>query len=208
MTFHRLRPSGLALLLALSLLFAQRPAAAAGATHVSLAGATHVYLVRGIFDVSVGLDALALELRRLGVASSVYSHTQSGAVAADAISDYRSGRARRIVLIGHSMGGGAVLSVADELNDAGVPVSLLIALDPTAPGPVTANVRRAVDFYIAGSGAVLAAAPGFHGRLENIDVGGIPGMDHMAVQSMPVMHGRMIGLVESARGGFFTAAQR
>jgi pimeloyl-ACP methyl ester carboxylesterase len=201
MTFHRLRPSGLVLLLALFVLFAQRPAAAAGATHVSLAGATHVYLVRGIFDVSVGLDALAVELRRFGMASSVYSHTQSGAVAADAISDYTSGRVRRIVLIGHSMGGGAVLSVADELNDAGVPVSLLIALDPTAPGPVTANVRRAVDFYIAGSGATLAAAPDFRGRLQNIDVGRIPGMDHMAVQSMPVMHSRMIGLVESARGG-------
>ena len=201
MTFRRLRPSGLALLLALFVPFAQRPAAGARATHASLAGTTHVYLVRGIFDVSVGLDALAVELRRFGVASSVYSHTQSGAVAADAIRDYRSGSARRIVLIGHSMGGGAVLSVADELNDAGVPVTLLIALDPTAPGPVTANVRRAVDFYIAGSGATLEAAPGFRGRLQNIDVGSIPGMDHMAVQSMPVMHARMIGLVESARGG-------
>lgn len=193
MTLNRLRPSGLVWLLMLFVLFAQRPAAAAGGTHV--------YLMRGIFDVSVGLDALAMELRRAGVAASVYSPTQSDAVAEDAIRDYRSGRARRIVLIGHSLGGGAVLSAADLLNDAGVPVTLLIALDPTSSGPVTPNVRKAVNFFIAGSGAILAAAPGFHGRLQNIDVGRIPGMDHMAVQSMPVMHSRMIGLVESARGG-------
>lgn len=193
MTLHRLRPSGLVWLLVLFVLFAQRPAAAAGGTHV--------YLVRGIFDVSIGLDALAAELRRFGAEASVYSHTQSGAVAADAIRDYRSGQARRIVLIGHSLGGWAVLSVADSLNDAGVPVTLLIALDPTSSGPVAADVRKAVNFYIAGSGATLAAAPGFHGRLQNIDVGRIPGMDHMAVQSMPVMHSMMIGLVESMRGG-------
>src|SRR5690348_2978794 len=102
MTLHRLRPSGLVWLLVLFVVFAQRPAGAAAGTHVY--GGTHVYLMRGIFDVSVGLDALAVELRRFGAAASVYSPTQSGDVAADAIRDYRSGRARRIVLIGHSMG--------------------------------------------------------------------------------------------------------
>lgn len=167
----------------------------------SAAGRTHVYLMRGIFNVSVGLDALAAKLARQGLATSVYGHTDAEQVAAQAIRDYRSGRARSIILIGHSLGGGAVLSVADALNTAGVPVALLIALDSTSSGPVPPNVRRAVGFYIPASGAQLAPRPGFRGSLRNIDVGRIPGMDHMAVQSMPLMHSRVIGLVGAARGG-------
>ena len=191
MSFRRLWPCGL--VIALLVLLAQGPAAAAGRSHV--------YLMRGIFNVSVGLDALAVELRRLGVESSVYGHAESGAVASEAIRDYKSGRVRSIILIGHSLGGGGVLSVADSLNSAGVPVALLISLESSSSGPVTANVRRAVNFYIAGSGATVTAGPGFHGSLQNIDVGRIPAMDHMAVQSMPLMHSRMIGLVSAARGG-------
>jgi len=165
------------------------------------ASRTHVYLMRGIFNVSVGLDALAGELDRRGLASSVYSHTESGAVAAEAIRDYRSGKVRTIILIGHSLGGGAVFAVADALNGAHIPVALVISLESISGGPVPANVRRAVNFYISGSGAVVTAGPGFHGSLQNIDVSHVPGMDHMTVQSMPMMHRRMIGYVAAARGG-------
>ena len=35
--------------------------------------AAHVYLLRGIFNVSVGLDALAAKLGRIGIAASVYA---------------------------------------------------------------------------------------------------------------------------------------
>lgn len=189
MTLRRLWPCGLVVLF---VLFAHGPASAAGRTHV--------YLMRGIFNVSVGLDVLAARLGHLGAATSIYGPTDSDEVVADAIRDYRSGRARTIVLIGHSLGGGAVLSVADGLASAGVPVALLIALESTSSGPVPPNVRHAVSFYIPGSGAALAAGLGFHGSLQNIDVGRIPGMDHMAVQSMPLMQSRMIGLVGAARG--------
>ncbi len=195
MPSRRLWPRGLVLLFMLfapGTLFAPSAAAAAGRTHV--------YLMRGIFNVSVGLDALAGELKRLGVDCSVYGHGESGAVASEAIRDYKSGKVRTVILIGHSLGGGAVLSVADSLGSAGVPVALLIALESSSSGPVAANVRRAVNFYIAGSGAQLTAGPGFRGSLQNIDVGRIPGMDHMTVQSMPLMHRRMIGLVGAAKG--------
>ncbi|MEA3022556.1 MAG: hypothetical protein QOK01_1408, partial [Alphaproteobacteria bacterium] len=65
--------------------FANEPAAAAHR------GGTHAYLVRGIFNVSVGLDTLAGKLARMGVATSVYGHGEAGAVASEAIRDYRSG---------------------------------------------------------------------------------------------------------------------
>ena len=199
MTLRRLWPCGL---VALLVLFTLGPVSAAGRTrlHPPATGRTHVYLMRGIFNVSVGLDVLAARLGGRGVATGVYGPTDSDAVVAAAIRDYRSGRARSIILIGHSLGGGAVLSVADALANAGVPVTLLIALESTSSGPVPPNVRHAVNFYIPGSGAALAAGPGFRGSLQNIDVGRIPGMDHMAVQSMPMMQSRMIGLVGAARG--------
>jgi hypothetical protein len=190
MTLRRFWPLWPVLLL---VLFAHGPAAAAGRTHV--------YLLRGIFNVSVGLDALAAKLGRLGVETSVTGHGEAGSVASEAIRDYRSGKVRTIILIGHSLGGGGVLSMADTLNGAGVPVALLISLESSSSGPVTANVRRAVNFYVAGSGAQLAAGPGFRGSLQNINVGGVPGMDHMMIQSMPSMHQKMIGLVAAARGG-------
>jgi pimeloyl-ACP methyl ester carboxylesterase len=192
MMSRRLWPCGLAMLL---LLFAHASAAA---------GTTKAYLLRGIFNVSVGLDDLALRLNRMGIATTVAGHGESGAVAAEAIRDYRSGKVRTVILIGHSLGGSAVLSMADELNKASVPIALLIALDAGSSGPVAPNVRRAVNFYVGG--AQLAPAPGFRGSLQNINVGNIPGMTHMALQSMPLMHQKMISLVSAARGAPVLAA--
>ena len=168
--------------------------------NAAAAGRTHVYLLRGIFNVSVGLDALAQKLGRLGVAASVHGHGDGSSVASEAIADYRGGRVRSIILIGHSLGAGAVVDVAHRLNEAGVPVSLLIALDPVSSASVPPNVRRAVDYYVGGSGVPLASEPGFHGQLQNVDVGREPGMDHMAVQETEKMHARMIGNVRAAMG--------
>src|SRR5712692_9246749 len=133
---------------------------------------THAYLLRGIFNVSVGLDALASKLAKRGIAASVYGHLEAASVANQAIQDYRSGKARSIVLIGHSLGAGAAVSVASGLEAAGVPVALLVLLDPKAVFAVPRNVSRAVNFYIPGSGWPAAAGAGFRGGLTNVNVGG------------------------------------
>jgi hypothetical protein len=160
----------------------------------------HVYLLRGIFNVSVGLDELAAKLERMGIATGVYGHAEEGSVAAEAARDYKSGKVRSIILIGHSLGAGAVLQVARDLNDANIPVTLLISLDPVSANSVPPNVRRAINYYVSGSGVAVDRAPGFRGELKNIDVGGEPGMGHMAVQSAESMHKRMIGFVRAAVG--------
>jgi hypothetical protein len=164
-------------------------------------GRAHVYLLRGIANVSVGLDALAGKLARLNIAASVHGHGDGAPVAAAAIRDYKSGRIGSIILIGHSLGAGAVLSAARQLNEAGVPVALLIALDPVSSATVAPNVRRAVNFYVSGSGVPVGAGPGFHGVLKNVDVSGEPGMGHMAVQATDKMHSRMIGYIRAAATG-------
>jgi hypothetical protein len=171
--------------------FANGAAAAAG---------THAYLMRGIFNVSVCLDALAGKLARRGIAASVYGNDDVAAVAAEATQAYRSGQARSIVLIGHSLGAGAVVSVARQLGAAGVPVALLVSLDPVSSGAVPPNVRRAVNYYISGSGVPVGADAGFRGNLQNLDLSGVPAMDHMAIQATDSMHSRIIGLVAGSAG--------
>ena len=55
-------------------------------------GGTQVYLLRGIFNVSVGLDALAAKLARRGIRSAVYGHGDAFTVSEQAMRDYRAGR--------------------------------------------------------------------------------------------------------------------
>jgi pimeloyl-ACP methyl ester carboxylesterase len=187
MSVHRL--SACCLILWLCLL-GHGPAAAASSTHV--------YLVRGVFNVSVGLDELAGKLKARGVAATVYGPMSAGSVASDAIADYKSGKVRNIVLIGHSLGGGTIFSAAETLKDANIPVALMIVLDASG-GPAPANVRRVVNYYVGGG--TVTAGPGFHGSLQNVDVSRIPGMGHMQVQSMGSMHQKMISNISAAGGG-------
>jgi pimeloyl-ACP methyl ester carboxylesterase len=161
------------------------------------ASGTHVYLVRGVFNVSVGLDELAAKLNKRGVPATVYGPMSSGSVASDAIADYKAGKVKTIVLIGHSLGGGAVFSVAELLKDQNIPVALMIVLDASG-GPAPANVRRVVNYYVGGG--TVTAGPGFRGSVQNVDVSKIPGMDHMAIQSTNAMHQKMIGVISGAGG--------
>jgi Thioesterase domain len=163
------------------------------------AARTHAYLLRGIFNVSVGLDALAAKLNRMGVAATVYGHGESGSVASEAIRDYRAHKISSVVLIGHSLGADAAVGVAEQLKNAGIPVSLLITLDGASTMAVPPNVRRAVNFHV--DRGQITAAPGFRGSLQNINLNRVRGMDHMTIQSTPAMHRRMIGYVAGAGGG-------
>lgn len=155
-------------------------------------GGTQVYLLRGIFNVSVGLDALAAKLSRRGIRTAVYGHGEAALVAEQAIRDYRSGRVRTIILVGHSLGAGAATLIAERLQEQSIPVALIVSLDPVSALPVPGNVRRAVNFYLPASGSALAAGPGFRGALRNIDMQGVNGMDHMTIQSMESMHRRVL----------------
>lgn len=163
--------------------------------------AAHVYLLRGIFNVSVGLDALAAKLERIGIAASVYGHTEAGAVAARAAQSYRDGTGRPVILVGHSLGAGAVVDVARQLNAAGIPVALLVTLDPVGANPVPGNVGRAINLYVSGGqGVPVQADADFHGDLSNMDFRG-EGLDHMTIQSADSIHTRLIASIRAAAGG-------
>jgi thioesterase domain-containing protein len=48
------------------------------------------------------------------------------------------------MIIGHSLGGGAAAEMAAELGRSGVPVELLLMLDPAGGSEIPSNVRRSV----------------------------------------------------------------
>lgn len=61
-------------------------------------------------------------------------------------------RKARIILFGHSWGGSAVITLADDLDRLGIPVLLTIEVDPINKGwghdcVIPANVAEATDFY-------------------------------------------------------------
>ena len=58
----------------------------------------------------------------------------------------------RIILLGHSWGGSAVIQFANELKKSGIPVLMTIQLDSINKGPgddcvIPSNVEQAVNFY-------------------------------------------------------------
>ena len=130
------------------------------------ANGTHVYLVRGVFNVSVGLDELAAKLNKRGLPATVYGPMSAGSVASDAIADYKAGKVRNIVLVGHSLGGGTVFSVAESLKDEKIPVALMIVLDASG-GPAPTNVRRVINYYVGGG--MVTSQPGFRGSLSDAE---------------------------------------
>jgi pimeloyl-ACP methyl ester carboxylesterase len=138
------RLAGMLAGLALALGAASIAPAAAGQSNA------HVYVLTGLLNMSPGLETLAEKVRHSGIPATVSNHSFWSARASEAIAQYKSGKLRSIVIIGHSMGGGAAVDMATELGQAGVPVDLVITIDPTGTTAVPPNVRRAVDYYVAG----------------------------------------------------------
>lgn len=171
------------------------------------AGGAHVYLMRGIFNVSEGMDVLAARLNRMGIRASVYGHTEYSAIASAAQSAYASGAERTIVLIGHSLGATAAVEAARELSQAHVPVALVVTIDPVSTAVMPGNVRRAVNFYVGrGMGQKVQPDAGFHGSLNNVDFSGDPNMGHMEIQRSAAVHDRIVNMVLGAVGARHAAS--
>ncbi|MCX5493507.1 thioesterase domain-containing protein [Kaistia dalseonensis] len=114
-----------------------------------------VILLRGLANVfSYGMDDLSKQLRAAGIDSKVYNHAQWPVIAQEIAEAYRASpkRTRPIILIGHSLGANAVLIMAKQLSESGIPVDLVVTFDPTRSGPVTGAVRRYLNLYQSNNG--------------------------------------------------------
>lgn len=156
----------------------------------------HVYLFRGFMNVfSTGMNDLTNELRRNGIKADVYNHAGYEAVARKAINEYRAGRGREpVFIVGHSLGADAAIAMAGLLEQAKVPVALLVTYDPYAPPVVPSNVRQLINYNQYSNqkspGAVLKQAEGFRGEVANIDVAtDLPqAVDHFNIDKQKSLH--------------------
>jgi len=104
-------------------------------------GGSHLFVLLGLNNNSPGLSEFASRIGRRSVPTTVGNHSSGPAFAQEAIQQYKSGRLRSIMIVGHSLGGAA----AAELGRAGVAVELVVTLDPVGASVVSTNVRRSVN---------------------------------------------------------------
>jgi hypothetical protein len=101
----------------------------------------HVYLLRGLMNIfSLGMDQLAAKIAQRGIAASVHNHAEADAIVAKIAAQYRGGDRGPVILIGHSLGADAVMTMAQALNRDGVPVALVIPFDGTGSYVTPKNV--------------------------------------------------------------------
>ena len=176
--------------------------AALAVPSLACAAGQKVFLIRGFANVfSPGIDVLASELKQRGIAVETSNHLSWSSTASEAIEGCRSGKISSIVLVGHSLGGAAVVDVARRLQEAGMRVALMVTLDPVSAGQAPSNVRRLENYYLStGIGSSIKTDSGFRGQVQNVDVSKRPGVDHVAMTTMPDIHRRIIADIAASSG--------
>jgi pimeloyl-ACP methyl ester carboxylesterase len=106
---------------------------------------SHLYVLLGLNNNSPGLSEFGNRMEGRGIPTTVANHGEWPALAQAAIQEYKSHRLRSILIIGHSLGGGAAIEMAAALGREGVPVQLVVMLDPVGGLQVSSNVRRSVN---------------------------------------------------------------
>lgn len=167
---------------------------AAGAAQAAATSKVHIYLLRGGLNIfSLGIDEIAAKLKQIGLHATVHNHLVWPLLADEAAADYKSGRVRTIIVVGHSAGAGAVTSMTARLGELGVPVRLAITLDPAFHETASGRVNHYINYYVAtGIGTAIDRGSQFRGTLQNVDVSKLPSVGHFnidknqAVQEMVI----------------------
>src|SRR5437763_9947451 len=196
----RSRPSLLrlpAMAVALLLLLLPIGAGSANAAAATASG-THVYLLRGVLNIfSLGMDQIAAKLQAQGINATVANYLAWASLADEAAAEYRSGRTKTIILVGHSSGATALPDMVARLDHLGAPVKLAIGLDSVFRTSLTGRVGRYINFYVAnGNGEPVARTAQFRGDLENVDVGRL-GMAHLTIDKSEVMQQKVISAIDA-----------
>jgi pimeloyl-ACP methyl ester carboxylesterase len=145
----------------------------------------HVYLMRGLLNIfSLGMDQMAVQLARQGIDASVYNHTLAEGVVGEIAAKYRAGDHGPYILVGHSLGADAVMTMAQELNTRGIPVALVVPFDGTGSYLAPRNVACVLNLTQR-EYAYMRPGAGFHGNLRNVDVSGDASIDHFTIDKSP-----------------------
>jgi len=119
--------------------------AGSGQESAQAGGHSHLYVLLGLANMSPGLSEFGAEMSKRGVPTTVSNYMAWPQLASDAISQYKKGRLRSIMIVGHSYGADAGKAMAAALGKAGVPVRLLVGIAATDGVKTPSNVRRSVN---------------------------------------------------------------
>jgi len=178
---------------------AMSPTPAKAAPSQAAVQTTHVYLLRGVLNIfSLGLDTIGARLQAQGIPVTVANFVSWSSLADEAATEYRAGRIKTIVLVGHSSGATALPDMIAKLNRLGVPVKLAIGLDSVFKTKLTTGAERYINIYIGdGPGEPVRAASGFRGKLDNVDVRG-SGVGHITIDKNEAIQRRVIAEIDAA----------
>lgn len=158
-----------------------------------------VYLLRGFMNVfSLGLDDLKAKLEKRGIRAEVYNHTSASRLAEEIAQDYKSGRTRPVILVGHSWGGLAAVNLVEALGDRGVPVALAVVLDTTSVTVERGQVGTLLNLYQ--DSGLLRKGPGFRGKLINTDLAKTMQVGHFNIDKLDAVHNIILRQIAQAVG--------
>jgi hypothetical protein len=183
---------------AIAILLLLLPIGAGTANAATSAPGTHVYLLRGVLNIfSLGLDTIAAKLQAQGINVTVANYLSWSSLADEAAAEYRSGRTRNIILVGHSSGATILPNMVARLDQLGAPVKLAIGLDSVFRTSLAGRVGRYINFYVAnGNGEPVARTKQLHGELENVDVGRL-GVAHLTIDKSEIMQQKVISAIDA-----------
>lgn len=136
-------------------------------------GKAYVFRGMGGRFASFEMDYLRDKIAASGIEAETYNHINWHAPAEEAIARYKK-NPQPIMAMGHSAGGDASLAFAWKLKNAGVPVSLIVAFDPTRRAPtVPNNVDRFINIYQSLNffgGGYVRQSNDFQGHFSTVDL--------------------------------------
>jgi hypothetical protein len=158
----------------------------------------HVYLLRGVLNIfSLGLDEIAAKLQQQGITATVHNHLSWASIADEAAAEYKSGRVKTIILVGHSSGATVLPDMVARLDQLGAPVKLAIGLDSVFRTSLSGRVGRYINFYVAnGAGTPVEKTKQLRGTLENVDVEKI-GVGHLTIDKNQIMQQKVINAIDA-----------
>ncbi len=178
-------------------------------TQSDLPRAGNAYLLRGWIGIfSEGIDNLTREINASGVRAHVYQDDQWASLSRKLRGEYkRDPRHEPLVLIGHSYGADDVIRVAREMKKDGIPVDLVVTLDPVTPPAVPNNVKRCINIYqsngfwdkmpwlrgvaVAEESKTATELANFNIRADRTDLLE-PGTDHFNIEKKEKIHNEIV----------------
>ncbi|MBL4696856.1 MAG: hypothetical protein JKY77_08885 [Rhizobiaceae bacterium] len=161
-----------------------------------------VYMIRGFLNVfSDGINQMTRQLRARGIRANAISNGAWKNIGQNIIARARKKKVSYpIVIVGHSLGGVEAPDFANMLGRAGVPVALVIGLDPGfhTPRPFGKGIKRVINYKIP-SGKHYRGGKGFTGSISTIDVSRY-GVDHVGIDKSRKVQSLVIGKIRAQVG--------